>query len=215
MPDYERIHILFQRIHHPQDGDNHGKDAFGVPQEAVLSAASYPAHTGFEFPDVRAICNSRMDLLPWFCRENPLGSAPSFSLLFRILDVSSNELPVYTNSFHPISFFNLAFSISSLATMSYKRSTSGRFLLRCSAANLFPGRGLGCNPASPSDMYSVVQRQIILCSAPYSFSDVRTDICSSRCFLTIYNFCSGVQICFFCPFRSFFTPYPNFSIKKR
>ena len=97
-------------------------------------------------------------------------------------------------------FFNLAFSISSFATMRRKRSTSDNDLLVCSAANRFPGRPLGMNACSPSARYSFTHLQIMLRSAVNSFSSVLTETCSSKCLCTICAFCSGVHIRFFCPF---------------
>ena len=61
-------------------------------------------------------------------------------------------------------------------------------------------RALGMNEDSPSAIYFLTQRQIMLLSASYSFSSVRTEIWSFRCLCTISDFCSGVHTRFFCPF---------------
>ena len=58
------------------------------------------------------------------------------------------------------------------------------------------------NEDSPCAMYSFTHRQIILLSAVYSLSNVRTEIWSSKCLCTISDFCSGVHTRFFCPFRT-------------
>ncbi len=102
-------------------------------------------------------------------------------------------------------FFNLAFSISNLATVSRSRSNSESFLLVCSAANRFPGCLLGINACSPSARYSFTHLQIMLRSAVYSFSSALTETCSSRCLCTISAFCSGVHTRFLCPFFTFLT----------
>ena len=104
-------------------------------------------------------------------------------------------------------FFNRAISISCLATNSRNRSNSDRFLLRCNAANLLPGRVLGSKTASPPLRYSFVHRHIIPVSVSYSFANVRTEKWSSRCLCTISSFCSIVHFFFFCPF--FIVSPPN------
>lgn len=104
-------------------------------------------------------------------------------------------------------FFNRAISISCFATTKRRRSNSDRFLFLHKDTNWLPGCFFGFSPVSLSDMYSLSQRHIMLCSVPYSFSNVRTETWLSRCFLTIACFCSGVYIRFFCTFSLFLHPY--------
>ena len=104
-------------------------------------------------------------------------------------------------------FFNRAISISCFATSSLSRSSSDKFLLLCNAANLFPGRGLGSNAASPPAKYSLLHRLTIPCMIPYSFPSFLMEICSSKCLCTISSFCSFVHTRFVWPFLISSPPY--------
>ena len=111
-------------------------------------------------------------------------------------------------------FFNRSFSISNFISCKLDPSISVKVLLVCNAAKGFPGCPLGLKAASPYFPQSLNQWQIMLLSALYSFSSVRTEICSFKCLPMISNFCSFVHIRLFCPFFILIPP-DTFQHKKK